>query len=94
MLGNWHGGRRPTRRGGVVGDAAVASRNEVNQRYAARLLVGEATRDALPPGAFSLRPVDRVAVKGRTRAQTLFEVLDGAARSARLQRRREASSPR
>lgn len=79
---------------GVVGDAVnVASRIEgLTKRYGARLLIGEVTRDALPPSSFSLRAVDRVAVKGRRRAQTIFEVLDAAPAAERTAKERSSGA--
>lgn len=79
---------------GVVGDAVnVASRIEgLTKRYGARLLIGEVTRDALPAASFSLRAVDRVAVKGRRSAQTIFEVLDAAPAAERAAKERSSGA--
>ena len=62
----------------MIGDPVnTASRIEgMTKMYGARFLIGEATRDALPPGRFSLRTVDRVTPKGKNVATTIFEVLD------------------
>ncbi|MFO0607425.1 MAG: AAA family ATPase [Polyangiales bacterium] len=75
---------------GVVGDAVnVASRFEgLTKRYGAAMIVGAATRDALPEGAFSLRAIDRVAVKGKRHAQVIYEVLDAAPDADRAERER------
>ncbi|MEZ4410968.1 MAG: adenylate/guanylate cyclase domain-containing protein, partial [Polyangiales bacterium] len=75
---------------GVVGDAVnVASRLEgLTKRYGAAFIIGEATRDALPAGAFSLRPIDKVAVKGKRRAHLIYEVLDAASATDRAERER------
>ena len=63
---------------GVIGDPVnTASRIEgMTKMYGARFLVGEATRDALPDGRFTLRVVDRVTAKGKKLATTIYEVLD------------------
>ncbi len=62
----------------VIGDSVnTASRVEgMTKMYGARLLIGEATRDALPPGRFTLRVADRVTAKGKNVATTIYEVLD------------------
>ncbi|MDP2340916.1 MAG: ATP-binding protein [Deltaproteobacteria bacterium] len=62
----------------VIGDPVnTASRIEgMTKMYGARFLIGEATRDALPPGRFSLRTVDRVTPKGKNVPTTIYEVLD------------------
>lgn len=79
---------------GVVGDAVnVASRVEgLTKRYGARVLIADATHDALPPSMFSLRPVDRVAVKGRQGAQTIYEVLDAASAAERPAKERSRAA--
>lgn len=64
---------------GVVGDTVnTASRIEqLTKRYGVRFLIGEQTQRAVAAsGRFALRPVDRVAAKGKVRAITLYEVLD------------------
>ncbi|MEN8145913.1 MAG: adenylate/guanylate cyclase domain-containing protein, partial [Gemmatimonadota bacterium] len=64
---------------GVVGDSVnVASRIEqLTKLYNARFLIGEGTYKRLAtPGKFSLRMVDRVAVKGKEQGIRLYEVLD------------------
>lgn len=63
----------------VIGDTVnLASRIEqLTKVYRARLIVGEHTVRALSPGhGFSLRRVDRVAVKGKDIAVDVYEVLD------------------
>ncbi len=62
----------------VIGDPVnTASRIEgMTKMYGARFLIGEATKDALPPGVFTLRTVDRVTPKGKDVPTTIFEVLD------------------
>jgi class 3 adenylate cyclase len=63
----------------VVGDTVnLASRIEqLTKVYRAPMLIGERTRDALEsPDSFSLRKVDRVAVKGKQFAVVIHEVLD------------------
>ncbi|CAN5924053.1 hypothetical protein BH11MYX4_BH11MYX4_59480 [soil metagenome] len=64
---------------GVVGDTVnVASRIEqLTKLYRAPFLIGEDTYAALSaPERFSIRKVDYVAVKGRTAATSIYEVLD------------------
>lgn len=64
---------------GVVGDCVnVASRIEqLTKFYHAPFLIGGHTYDRLrAPEDFSLRMIDRVAVKGKEQAVTLYEVLD------------------
>lgn len=64
---------------GVVGDTVnFASRIEqLTKLYRARFLIGEHTYAALTaPERFSIRKVDYVAVKGRTAAASIYEVLD------------------
>jgi class 3 adenylate cyclase len=64
---------------GVVGDTVnIASRIEqLTKLYRARLLIGEQTYAALAaPDRLSIRKVDYVAVKGRTAATSIYEVLD------------------
>jgi hypothetical protein len=63
----------------VIGDTVnSASRIEqLTKTYGASLLVGERTVDRFArPGRFTLRAVDLVAVKGKTKAFQVFEVLD------------------
>ncbi len=61
----------------VVGDAVnLASRVEaVTKRYHASILVTDGVADALAHPV-ALRPVERVIVKGRSQAVSLFEALD------------------
>lgn len=76
---------------GVVGDAVnLASRMEgLTRHYDAPLLVSDATASRLvEPERFALREVDRVQVKGRRGAVTVYEVLDAydaGVRRARLE---------
>ncbi len=63
----------------VIGDSVnLASRIEgMTKAYGARLLITEATAQLLSPDAgFQLRPVDRVRVRGKSEAVTVYEVLD------------------
>lgn len=74
----------------VIGDTVnTASRIEqLTKLYKVQALVGEHTAAGLvEPGTFSLRQVDRVAVKGKATALTLYELLDAespARRAAKL----------
>ena len=64
---------------GVVGDVVnLTSRIEqLTKRYGAPMLIGESTYRKLPdPSVFSIRMVDRVAVKGKNKAGTVYEVID------------------
>ena len=73
---------------GVVGDVVnVSSRIEqLTKIYHVPFLIGEGThRKLYRPDAFSLRMVDRVAVKGKQNAITVYEVID-----AEVPERREA----
>jgi predicted ATPase/class 3 adenylate cyclase len=73
---------------GVVGDTVnLASRIEqLTKTYGVPFLIGEHTFEGLrEPGRFTVRCVDRVAVKGKSGAVTLYEVLD-----AETDARREA----
>ncbi len=74
----------------VVGDSAnVAHRIEgLTKVYSAPFIIGESTYDALPASTFSLRPVDKVIVKGREGAQTIYEVLDAATEAERAAKER------
>jgi class 3 adenylate cyclase len=74
---------------GVVGDTVnLSSRIEqLTKLYDVPFLIGEGTHDALQnPHDFTLRRIDRVAVKGKLQSVTLYEVLDaesGARRHAK-----------
>ncbi len=60
----------------VIGDGVnLASRIEgINKDYGTRILLGERTRDAVHEVMLT-RPVDRVVVKGQSRAETLYELI-------------------
>ncbi len=63
----------------VIGDTVnLSSRIEqLTKVYRGRLLIGEQTFHSLTePAAFAIRMVDRVAVKGKDTAVTLYEVID------------------
>jgi class 3 adenylate cyclase len=62
----------------VLGDAAnLASRLEaINKYYGTRVIIGEATFEVVK-AQFSVRPVDVVAVKGKTRGVRIFELIGG-----------------
>jgi len=63
----------------VVGDTVnVASRMEqLSRAYGARLLIAQGTFDALSdPQRWSIRMVDRIAIKGKEQPTALYEVLD------------------
>ena len=71
---------------GVVGDVVnLASRIEqLTKVYKAPFLIGDGTVDKLAgPDRFSIRMVDRVAVKGKHHAVSLYEVLDAEAPARR-----------
>ena len=59
----------------VIGDAVnLGARLEsLNKEYGTRIIISEATRDALP-GRYVLRPLGDVVVKGKTRPVAIFEV--------------------
>ena len=74
----------------VIGDAVnLASRVEgLTKVYGARVLVTEQTAAALPKASgITLRVVDRVRVKGKGQAVTVFEVLDGESDALQAQKR-------
>lgn len=74
---------------GVVGDCVnLASRIEgLTKRYDAAVLIGEETySDLADPSQFSFRVVDRVAVKGKDRPITVYELLDAESASRRALR--------
>lgn len=63
----------------VIGDAVnLASRLEgLTKNYGASLLISEHTMHALEdPGAYCIRFVDRLRVKGRYQSQSVYEVFD------------------
>ncbi len=71
---------------GVVGDTVnLASRIEqLTKTYGAPFLIGEHTYASLDaPSSLSIRRVDRVAVKGKARAVTIYEVLDAESEERR-----------
>jgi class 3 adenylate cyclase len=90
MLGTIGG---PTRMDGtVISDAVnLAARVEsMTKRYGARVVVTARTAEGL--GAdFTLREVDRVAVKGKSEPVALFEVLDGEPPRVRAGKERTAA---
>jgi adenylate cyclase len=59
----------------VIGDAVnLGARLEsLNKEYGTRIIISEATREALP-GRYVLRPLGDVVVKGKTRPVAIFEV--------------------
>ncbi len=70
----------------VLGDTVnLASRIEqLTRMYDAQFLIGENTFSSLiNPGAFSIRMVDYVAVKGKAMAIKLYEVLDAEEKARR-----------
>jgi len=75
---------------GVIGDPVnLAARIEsLTKRYDAGMLISNETRSRLlDPTAYQMRALDRVIVKGRSEAVTVYEVLDGlpeAEREAKL----------
>ncbi len=74
---------------GVIGDAVnLASRVEgMTKRYGASLLVTEFTRARMrDPAAYAMRAIDRVRVRGRAEAVTVYEVLDALDDTARARR--------
>ncbi|CAM4122698.1 AAA family ATPase [Gillisia limnaea] len=77
----------------VLGDTVnLASRIEqLTKLYKAQFLIGEDTYNGLDmKQAFSLRQIDRVAVKGKGKAVSLYEVLDAESDNKRA--KKEASS--
>ena len=64
----------------VIGDAVnLGARLEsLNKEYGTRIIISEATRDALP-GRYVLRPLGDVVVKGKTRPVAIFEVKENQA---------------
>ncbi len=79
---------------GVVGDTVnLASRVEqLTKHYDAQFLIGQKTFDSMTDrGRFSLRCVDRVAVKGKVQGIRLYEVLDALPPQLREYRERTRS---
>ncbi len=79
----------------VVGDTvnAAARIEQLTKVYFARFLIGQHTHDRLQrPDQFSVRAIDRVAVKGKTKPFDIYEVLDAEspARRAAKEASREA----
>lgn len=73
----------------VIGDTVnAASRIEqLTKTYGARLLVGQGCVERLTcRDQLSLRELDRVAVKGKTRAFDIYEVLDAEVASRRMEK--------
>jgi adenylate cyclase len=64
----------------VIGDSVnLGARLEsLNKEYGTRIIISEATRDALP-GRYLLRPLGDVVVKGKTRPVAIFEVKENEA---------------
>lgn len=79
--------------GTVISDAVnLASRIEsLTKVYRVRILISQYTYDQLAdPGAFAIRPLDVVVVRGKTRPVVLFEVFDrdpASEREAKLRTR-------
>jgi adenylate cyclase len=64
----------------VIGDSVnLGARLEsLNKEYGTRIIISEATRDALP-GRYLFRPLGDVVVKGKTRPVAIFEVKENQA---------------
>ena len=64
----------------VIGDSVnLGARLEsLNKEYGTRIIISEATRDALP-GRYLFRPLGDVVVKGKTRPVSIFEVKESQA---------------
>jgi adenylate cyclase len=64
----------------VIGDAVnLGARLEsLNKEYGTRIIISEATRDALP-GRYLFRPLGNVVVKGKTTPVAIFEVKENQA---------------
>lgn len=61
----------------VIGDSVnLGSRMEgLTKQYGISLLISESTKNELPVGAYLIRPIDLVAVKGKNKPIKMFEVL-------------------
>ncbi len=66
----------------VIGDAVnLAARLEsANKLYGTKVMISEFTLLGLTPGKFKVRKLDRIRVKGKTEAVTVFEVYEKASR--------------
>ena len=64
----------------VIGDSVnLGARLEsLNKEYGTRIIISEATREALP-GRYQFRPLGDVVVKGKTRPVAIFEVKENQA---------------
>ena len=64
----------------VIGDSVnLGARLEsLNKEYGTRIIISEATRDALP-GRYQFRPLGDVVVKGKTKPVAIFEVKENQA---------------
>ncbi len=64
----------------VIGDAVnLGSRLEsLNKQYGTRIIISEATRDALPD-RYAFRPLGDVVVKGKTKPVSIYEVKENLA---------------
>ncbi len=64
----------------VIGDSVnLGARLEsLNKEYGTRIIISEATRDALP-GRYLFRPLGDVVVKGKTKPVAIFEVKENQA---------------
>ena len=79
-------GERDRMDGTVISDAVnLAARIEsLTKTYGVGILISQNTYDQLSdPKAFSIRPIDVVVVKGKTKPVTIWEVFDGTRRAER-----------